>query len=188
MANVTRTEYKLEEARFFLKHLEEHWRHVPNVDFYLSAFVSAARSVTWVMKSEFGKVPGWEEWYDARKPSQEVRALLKQMNDIRVRSTKAIPIRTRTTAKVNIRPEHVTPELMELLQNEGKDLVNLEPVDAGNTNFLVKHGDRVLARAYLEKAEHELPEFAGKASKDICRMYLQELESLVKECWERFHL
>ena len=39
----TRTQYKLEEARFFLDHVEKHWRDIPHVDFYLSAFVSAAR-------------------------------------------------------------------------------------------------------------------------------------------------
>jgi hypothetical protein len=49
----TRTGFKLEEARFFLAHLEKHWRHVPQYEFYLSAFISAARSVTWVMRYEY---------------------------------------------------------------------------------------------------------------------------------------
>jgi len=75
---VTKTEYKLEEARYFLAHLEKHWRHLPQVDFYLSAFVSAARSVTWVMKAEFVHVHGWEQWYETKKPSSTIRELLKQ--------------------------------------------------------------------------------------------------------------
>jgi hypothetical protein len=54
----TKTRFKLEEARFFHAHLEKHWRHLSHVDFYLSAFVSAARSVTWVMRYEYGQRPG----------------------------------------------------------------------------------------------------------------------------------
>ena len=140
------------------------------------------------MKAEFKKMPGWMEWYETKKASKEIRALLKQMNNIRVQSTKSVPIRTRTTAKVHIRPEDLTPELMEILQNKGKDVVNLEPADPSNTNFLLKHGERVFARAYLEKAVHELPGFEGKDSKDVCKMYLHELDGLVEECLKKFHL
>ena len=55
--------------------LEQNWRHFPHVDYFLSAFVSAARSVTWVMRSEYGKNADWVEWFDAKKPSSKVREL-----------------------------------------------------------------------------------------------------------------
>ena len=123
----TRTQYKLEEAKFFLLLLEQNWRHFPHVDYFLSAFVPAARSVTWVMRSEYGKVPGWEQWFDAKKPSSKARELLKRMNEVRVRATKSVPLKTRTTAQVTIPPEQVTPELLHFLQSGAKGQVRLEP-------------------------------------------------------------
>lgn len=183
---VTRTQYKLEEARFFLAHLDKHWRHVPQVDFYLSAFVSAARSVTWIMKSEFSHLSGWVKWYESKKPSTTIRELLKKMNDLRVRATKTEPLKTRTLANVTIPPEEVTPKLLAFLQGGAVGQVQLEPVDPTNTVFLVKVDGEVLAKAHLKSAEHGLPEFEGRDAKDVCREYLNELERLVTECHEKF--
>lgn len=183
---VTKTEYKLEEARYFLAHLEKHWRHLPQVDFYLSAFVSAARSVTWVMKAEFLHVHGWEQWYETKKPSSTIRELLKKMNDVRVRATKTDPLKTKTTANVTIPPDQLTPRVMAFLRGDPSGLIHLEPIDSSNTEFLLKNGNEVLARAHLNNAEHELPEFRGRDSKDVCREYLNELEALVKECLAKF--
>jgi hypothetical protein len=182
----TRTEYKLEEARFYLAHLEQHWNHVPHVDFYLSAFISAARSITWVMNAEFSRVTGWKEWYEAKKPSSEIRTLLKAMNDVRVRSVKRVPVKTRTTANVTIPAEQLTPRVIALLQSEERHALNLEPIDETHTVFFIKHGDEILAKAHLNSAAHELPEFKGRDAKDVCREYLVELEGLVSECISTF--
>ena len=183
---VTRTQYKLEEARFFLAHLEKDWRHVPQVDFYLSAFVSAARSVTWVMKAEFGDLPGWTQWYESKKPSSAIRDLLKKMNEVRVRATKTEPLKTRTLANVTIPPEEVTPKVLAFLEAGAVGQVRLEPIDPTNTVFSVKVDGEVLAKAHLKTSEHVLPEFQGRDSKDICREYLSELERLVSECQAKF--
>lgn len=184
----TSTRLKLEEASFFLKHLDKHWRHIPQVDFYLSAFVSAARSVTWIMRYEYGKRPGWSEWFDEKKPEPHTRELLRKMNDVRVRSNKTEPIRTRTTAKVTISPGQITPELEYLLRDGGKEQVRLQPTDDSNTQAYVMISDRVLARATIDQAEHEIPEFKGRNAKDVCQDYLAELEALVSECERMFGL
>jgi hypothetical protein len=69
-------------------------------DFYLSAFVSSARAITWVMKSEYGKVPGWKAWYDARKAAPDEARLLKGTNALRTRLTKQEALRT--TARIQL--------------------------------------------------------------------------------------
>jgi hypothetical protein len=182
----SRTHYKLEEAKFFLLLLEQNWRHFPHVDYFLSAFVSAARSVTWVMRSEYGNKPGWTEWFDSKKPKNEIREVLKRMNDLRVRATKSNPVKTRTTATVTIPPEQITPELEYFLNSGAKGQIRLEPTDPTNTEALVMLGDRVLAKARLDHATHELPEFPGRDAKDVCREYLADLEELVNECTARY--
>jgi hypothetical protein len=186
MKTTGRTKYKLEEAKFFLLALERNWRNFPHVDYFLSAFVSAARSVTWVMRSEYGNKPGWSEWFEAKKPSSDTRQLLKRMNDVRVRATKSTPVKTRTTTKVRIPPDQVTEELMQYLSGGGLGEVRLMPTDSSNTEALLMLGDRVLGKAKIEEAMHELPEFEGRDAKDVCREYLRELESLCAECEAKF--
>ncbi len=57
------TQFKLDEARFFLDHLAPNYGKERKFDFFLSAFISAARSVTWVMKAEYADVEGWAAWF-----------------------------------------------------------------------------------------------------------------------------
>jgi hypothetical protein len=83
------TQKKLREARFFLRKLQEESRRATRNDpeesaFYLSAFLSAARSVTFALqveaKDKYDKwFPGWQV-----AQSQEGQELLGYMNKQRV--------------------------------------------------------------------------------------------------------
>jgi hypothetical protein len=96
-----RTRQKLNEAAFFLDRVEGHAAKIEtflsdkkalNVfSYYLSAFVSAARSTAWIMRSECCRLKGWQTWWK----EQEVHApkeLLRIFNDLRVRSEKTEPL------------------------------------------------------------------------------------------------
>jgi len=100
---VKRTSQKLNEAEFFLTKLDEHYfDHVqgivkespasPAFAYNLSAFLSAARSVTWVMRHECTSIDGWEEWFESQKVSETHRTLLKVFNNLRIRTNKLEPI------------------------------------------------------------------------------------------------
>lgn len=98
-----RTRWKLDEASFFLKKVEEHYydhlhgmfeeeHRPPTLSFYLSAFVGAARSVTWVMRYEYVAVAGWDDWFKNLEATPAQSSLLKLFNDLRVRSAKMEPL------------------------------------------------------------------------------------------------
>jgi hypothetical protein len=110
MARTTRTRDKLDEARFFLRLCEDN-RHLREFNYYLSACVSAARAVTWIMHAEYLRVEGWQAWFKARTPSEDEERLLRQMRDIRNRSQKTAPLDARAAVQVNIPPELLTEEL-----------------------------------------------------------------------------
>lgn len=90
---IERTEQKLREATFFLVHLE---REATTTDpgsreaaaFYLSAFISAARSVTFVLQSEFPSAyPDWSlKWRSSL--TKEERQLLERFTTARNRAQK----------------------------------------------------------------------------------------------------
>ena len=89
------THDKISEARFFVAKMREKYNDRVEFKFYLSAFLSAGRSITWVMQSEFSKVPFYKSWHDGRKPTEEEARIFKRINDLRVETNKIKPIRTR---------------------------------------------------------------------------------------------
>jgi hypothetical protein len=185
MARRTRTAFKLEEAKLFLMHLERDTHHVPK--FYLSAFISAARSVTWVMRYEFGKKKGWEGWFEKRQPPSHLRESLRKMNDLRVRAQKTEPIRTRTTLQVFVPPEYITPRVNQYLDPSANLPVRIEPTNRENTEANLFIGSEFISKCKIERVTHELPEFEGEDALKVCRDYFNELEGLVQECDEAFN-
>ncbi len=89
MVKVPATKKKLREARFFLQHLQRRATAPPPADpedfeFFLSAFLSAARSVTFALQNEENEkynawFPAWRDLRDSKDQD-----LLKFMNDQRV--------------------------------------------------------------------------------------------------------
>jgi hypothetical protein len=81
------TRIKYHEAEFFLAKLDSSYyedvrrmfkksRKPPVFHYYLSAFLSAARSITWIMRSEYRLISGWEEWYRTQKKRGKRRVTL----------------------------------------------------------------------------------------------------------------
>lgn len=85
---MSETRKKREEARFFFHALERCVHTTPDFDYYLSAFISAARSVLCVMRSEYESNSNWRVWYDSNNPSPAELAILKGTNALRVRAVK----------------------------------------------------------------------------------------------------
>jgi hypothetical protein len=58
---------KVAEADFFLERLQGAVGHIPDFGFFVSAFVSAARSVTFVLQAVMSHYPGFDSWYPSRQ-------------------------------------------------------------------------------------------------------------------------
>ena len=87
MENDTPTRMKLREARFFLGHLREiearsKYLDREDFDFYLNAFLTACRSVTFVLQAEFGNNVAYRAWFDPwiESRSNADKILLEFMN------------------------------------------------------------------------------------------------------------
>jgi hypothetical protein len=85
---IPQTQRKVREARFFLEHLRDRAGDLPldseRVRFYLSALLSAGRSVTFVLQTEEkGK---YDAWYPAWEGGLDLadQHLLRYLNDQRV--------------------------------------------------------------------------------------------------------
>ena len=82
---------KFREADFFLERLLECAGHEEEAAYYLSAFASASRSVTFVMQAVMSKFPEFDEWYPAAslplRESELARYFVKVRNEVLKRGT-----------------------------------------------------------------------------------------------------
>nr|QNO46217.1 hypothetical protein ABPEKODN_00030 [Methanosarcinales archaeon ANME-2c ERB4] len=71
------TQQKYDEAEYFLEMMKENIEDRQKFRYNLSAFVSAARSVTFVLKKEFSKNPDLDEWYCKKQMQMKRDKLFK---------------------------------------------------------------------------------------------------------------
>lgn len=85
MKHLNRISEKLKEADFFLQRMTLAERKVDELNYYFSAFTSAARSVTFVLQYVGSDLSGFEEWYaqvQARQRGDKVaKYLLEARNE-----------------------------------------------------------------------------------------------------------
>lgn len=184
------TRKKLEEAAFFLGQLAPNYMKERKFDFYLSAFISSARAIPWVMKSEYGKVPGWKSWYDARKPAPDEARLLEGTNALRTRLTKQEALRT--TARIQLGGVKLSKSEYDrvnavLLSAHGRGV----PIRLGGSRGQYRleievEGEKLICPATEVYFDRRLKEFPDLNILELCQQYYDSLARLVKECGERF--
>lgn len=74
---------KLREADFFLDRMKESLHTADEMGFYFSAFVSAARSVTFVLQYVASDLEGFEAWYSVIQQEMRANPLAKFMLEAR---------------------------------------------------------------------------------------------------------
>jgi hypothetical protein len=183
-----RARQTLDEAAFFLEKVREHYFEVLDEEgqgrpflYYLSAFVSAARSVTWVMRSEYGRSAGWESWYQSKQPDLEDKVLLRQFATLRNRSEKADPLRIGVRLHLSLAaeaPGQGEPPAMRhpKLQQYRVTITEIDPPS----------GEPRSLEASIDALECALPELGDDDVLRCCGRYFDLLNRLVEECESRF--
>jgi hypothetical protein len=99
---ITNTRNKLNEASYFLEQMKNKQSDRDAFRYNLSAFLSAARSVTWVMKKEFDKAPGFEKWYEKAQGDMNKDSCMKFFNEKRRMTIHIEPVKPQARVDVTI--------------------------------------------------------------------------------------
>lgn len=85
---------KIAETDFFLSQLKNHAEYSQEFGFYFSAFISAARSITFSLQAVMSHYPGFEEWYPIRQEKLKQSSLARFFVNLRnhVQKVGGIPI------------------------------------------------------------------------------------------------
>ena len=177
---MTNTERKLDEAQYFLKMLNV---EDPYFDYILSAYLNAARSITWIMRHEFHNIEGWEEWFKSQMINKEQKSLLNTINDLRIASTKQNGVKTDyyLLEKLLI-DEKDYSKVKEILDEDGlykftlvaADEINIEEQNENKTII----GCTVINENDSSNSRNELY--------NLCKDYYEFLEIQVNNCIKRF--
>lgn len=185
---MSHTRVKLSEAEYFMKKMEESLTKNPDFTYLFSAFISAARSILWIMQAEFHEVLGWREWYDSQAVEGEDAEFLKAVNAVRVRSQKQLPLKTDIATVVVVDRSTFSQELNEFLAGlDGNEARITFEVGRGKPNQETQiEGDKVSFTARAYKLYRVMDDFPGVDVLTVSRRYITWLESLVNECERLF--
>jgi hypothetical protein len=150
-------EEKLHESEFFLTRLGESRRVDYAARFYFSAFVSAARSVTWCLQATMSEVPEFRDWYKSAQDRLKMDPLARLFVEIRNSSQK------RGLNPLNrVSLDHLREDLAQQLSGSERGHV------------------LVLPRVHNDEAT-TLVDALGASE-----LYFTSLVALVFECYEQF--
>lgn len=188
MIVVINTEFKLNEAKFFLNKLEENYSKYPDFDYYLNAFINSARSVLWIMKKEFNKIDEWLKWHDSYEVKKEEDEFLKKINDLRVQSVKIAPLTTSEQINLEIIEDTITDEVKNFFKKaDGKKVdVTLSTENEESSEELINDQNGVTFKVKVKDGYLFVNEFPDGDILEVCKTYFSWLQKIVKECVKLF--
>lgn len=163
------TRHKLQEAEYFLTMMKRTLED-DNVFYYnLSAFLSAARSITYYMQKQYKHQNGFDEWYCPKWIKMEADPELKYLNKARVEALKTVPVQTGATRLKTFTADAIigekgTPEAEQVKEVESKPSAQSSP--------------KTVRRFFPEFEDMDVIEFAKKQ--------LAKLTKIVEECEKCF--
>lgn len=187
---MTPTEYKLAEARYFLNQLKI---SDPCFDFILSAYLNAARSVTWVMRHQFESKSGWSKWFEASEVSSHEAQLLAEMNRLRIQATKQSGVTTEHYVFPGVVVEKKSYlDLKQFFETtpEGSEVrITIAASEDATTAASISDDEECETWRFRARVRHgvdveEDPE-RGRYL-DLSHQYYTFLERKVSECLDRF--
>src|SRR5574341_1334722 len=111
------TQHKIKEAEFHLRHAKEHYQSDDTFAFYLSAFLSASRSITFYLQKQYGNQQGFREWYCVEQTKMNADNDLKYLNEARVEDVHRKPIHTGAMRSITV-------GLDAILVKEGEEFID----------------------------------------------------------------
>ena len=167
---------KVREAEFFLGQMKKTVNSPDEFRWNLSAFLSAARSVTWFLQSEFARTQGFKTWYGEKQEEMRKDPAMRFFVSKR---------------NFSIKQASLTPRQAITVKASG----TIRP--SGALEIKVIRDGKVVERRELPASEqpapvevpahvtysHLFPDFPGGERNviDACQEYLSKLKSVVRE-------
>ena len=159
------TQHKVKEAEFHLRQAQERYQEDEEFSYFLSAFLSAARSITFYMQKQYGKHSGFPEWYCIQQTKMVADEDLKYLNEARVEDVHRKPVHTGAARAVRCGIGAI------LVKDGDEHLIETEVVAPEE---IVESGNVTTSRYFVGRKDTEVIQF--------CIAQLSKLITLVARC------
>jgi len=163
------TRDKVKEAEYFLSKMRETFEDDDIFSYNLSAFLSAARSITWYMKKQYRHREGFNEWYCQKQIEMKTDRELKYLNEARVENVHKTPVPTGSTRQGAIRIDAIVAK-------EG--VSEAKQPKKGEYKSPEQRNQRTVRRFFPKFKDIDVIEF--------CEKQLKKLADIVQECESNF--
>lgn len=179
---MTRTRDKLNEAKHYLQVLRQSQATRDEFIRAFSAFVSGARSVTYVMQDEFSQAVGFIDWYRDKQAWMKTQPLLDFMNQMRVENIHRSGSRPTMRVTIPVGEHSVSVESeFEVTHPSGvKEVAESERVITAPPGTVVRW------MLYREPFSERKPDSEAFEAVSASEEWMKHLEALVDECERRF--
>jgi hypothetical protein len=172
---------RIDAARYFLRTLVEKDPPHPEFDWLLEAFITAARSVVWVMSATAEDKEIYQEWNRLTPLPPEVAQLFRQITDLRNRIQKCGVVASKIAVTLEI---DATGDAMLLMQehshlSEGErfeKIGDLE-IDTATGRAEIRHPDGKVLTGRVAYTFSQVEEFPHEDVLDKCERYMRHLEA-----------
>jgi len=173
------TREKLLEAKYFLERMIRKQSHRDAFKYNLSAFLAAARSVTFFMQKEFARVSGFKEWYSKKQAEMQSNNAMRFLNKKREMTIHQQPVRPYAQVNTSNRDHVRVSESISILITHANGAIERRESEPTPTPVPAENEVTTKGLWYFD----ELPE---KDVVTLSKEYIVKLETLVTECESRF--
>lgn len=160
------TRHKSREAEHFLSMIKQSFREDDKFAFNLSAFLSAARSITWYLQKQYARRNGFAEWYCQKKIMMSADPGLKYLNEARVEDVKREPVKTGATRAITF----------------GVSVIFGDPPKSEQP----KEAEKSPTQSRTKTIRRFFPKFGNMDVIEFCEKQLDKLNKIVEECEKQF--
>jgi len=185
-ASLGATKEKLLEAEYFLTQMEEKRADRAPFKYSLSAFLSAARSVTLYAQKAFKRVPGFEEWYAQKRKEMDGDPAMRFFLEARNIALKQehVPTRAQIDMTLTSTVDITCSVEAVLIRADGtREVQDLDASDPPQAPAQAKPEPTVEWMWYFESLPDNVSE---KDVVTLCAEHVTKLRAFVEECEARF--
>lgn len=163
------TRNKLDESTFFLEAMIENIENEKQFCWFLSAFLQAARSITFFMQKQYCKVSGFPKWYCQKQTEMIADDDMSYLNKARVETVHKKPTTTGINAVGRMRHD------VQLIKADVPPPPPVEGVEQGDNK---KTTSNIVGYTFVDYHNTDVVPF--------CESQLNKLKKIVIECEDKY--
>lgn len=165
-------QHKINEALYFLKHLNESHESPQEFSYNLSAFLSAARSILQYIREEAKNQTGGQAWYDTAVSSVREVKFLRDKRNISIHECPVLPDRQ---FNITLSDDIVFEDSIDITVTCADGVIKGSPPPQSDLSSIIPNSGEVES-----SVKYFFPDWPGTEDViEICNTYIKEIEKIV---------